>query len=58
MSLMRQLIVLLPVAWILSELGGLSAIWWSFPIAEIVSLTLCLILFRRVDRDILKPLGD
>lgn len=58
MSLMRQLIVLLPAAWILSELGGLSAIWWSFPIAEIVSLTLCLILFRRVDRDILKPLGD
>ena len=58
MSLMRQLIVLLPVAWILSELGGLSAIWWSFPIAEIVSLTLCLILFRRVDRDILKPLGN
>ena len=50
--------MLLPVAWILSELGGLSAIWWSFPIAEIVSLTLCLILFRRVDRDILKPLGD
>ncbi len=56
MSLMRQLIVLLPAAWILSKLGGLNAIWWSFPIAEAVSLCLCLILFRKVDREILKPM--
>lgn len=58
MSLCRQLIVLLPAAWLLSRLGGLNAIWWSFPIAEAVSLTICLCLYRKCDREMLKPLED
>lgn len=56
MSLSRQLIVLIPSAWILSRLGGLNAIWWSFLIAEFVSLILCLAFFRRVDRTMLRNL--
>ena len=40
MSLCRQLIVLLPAAWALSLIGP-NAIWWAFPIAEIVSLAIC-----------------
>ena len=56
MSLCRQLIVLLPAAWTLSTLGGLNAVWWAFPIAEAVSLVICLILYRRVDETMLKPL--
>ena len=55
-SLCRQLMVLLPAAWLLSRLGGLSAVWWSFPIAEVVSLAVCLLLYRRVDRTMLKTL--
>ena len=58
MSLCRQLIVLLPAAWILSQLGGLNAVWWCFPVAEAVSLALCLALFRKVDVQMLKPLGQ
>ena len=58
MSLCRQLFVLLPAAWLLSTLGGLNAVWWCFPVAELVSLVLCLLLFRRVDRQMLKPLGE
>lgn len=58
MSLCRQLIVLLPAAWILSALGGLNAIWWAFPIAEVVSLVICLALYRICDRELLKPLGQ
>ena len=58
MSLCRQLIVLLPAAWILSRLGGVNAVWWCFPVAEAVSLTLCLALFRKVDVQMLKPLGQ
>lgn len=58
MSLCRQLIVLLPAAWLLSTFGGLSAIWWSFPIAELVSLMICLILYRKCDREMLKPLEN
>lgn len=55
MSLCRQLIVLLPAAWLLSKIS-LNAVWWSFPIAEAVSLTICLILFVRCDRELLRPL--
>ena len=58
MSLCRQLLVLLPAAWILSRLGGLNAIWWSFTIAEFVSLVLCLCFYRRVDRTLFKSLEE
>lgn len=58
MSLCRQLVVLLPSAWLLSRIGGLNAIWWSFAIAELVSVTICLVLFRKVDRELFKPLGE
>lgn len=44
-SVARQLVVLLPAAYILAKIGGLSLIWWSFPIAEVMSMiisTVCL----------------
>ena len=50
--------MLLPAAWILSQLGGLNAVWWCFPVAEAVSLALCLALFRKVDVRMLRPLGQ
>ncbi len=37
-SLARQLFVLVPVAYLLAKIGGLPLVWWSFPIAEIMSL--------------------
>ncbi len=39
-SITRQIIVILPVAWALSLTGNVNAVWWSIPIAEIASLTL------------------
>ena len=55
-SLCRQLIVLIPVAWALASLGGLEAVWWAFPIAELVSLVLCLLFYRKCDREMLSRL--
>ncbi len=49
-SFCRQLLVLLPTAWILSRISGLSAVWWSYPIAEIVSLLLSTYLLVRIYR--------
>lgn len=46
-SIARQLIVLIPAAYILGKLGGLDLIWWSFVIAEFMSLIMCLI-FKRI----------
>ena len=45
-SLARQLVVLLPAAYILAKLGGLAWIWWSFPIAEVMSMTITLVCLR------------
>ena len=52
----RQLVVLLPAAYILAKVGGLYAVWWSFPIAEAVSLALCTSFFLHVKRTIIDPL--
>ena len=47
-SITRQLIILLPSAYILAKFGGIHAVWWSFNIAEIGSLTLSLLFFKPV----------
>jgi putative MATE family efflux protein len=46
-SIARQLVVLLPAAYILAKIGGLSMIWWCFPIAEVMSMMISLICLRR-----------
>lgn len=58
MSVCRQLVVLLPCAWVLSKLGGLDAIWWAWFIAEIASVTICLFMFVKCNRTMLRPLGE
>ncbi len=57
-SMGRQLLVLLPAAYILAKVGGLHAVWWSFVIAEFVAVTLCFLFFLRVKRKVIDPLGN
>lgn len=57
MSLVRQLCVLLPAAFVLSKIGGLDAVWWSFPFAEIFSLALCLAFRRHIYQKEIETLG-
>ncbi len=52
-SLMRQIVVLLPVAYLLSLTGVLSNVWWCFLIAEVVSLITTVIFYRRVSKQVL-----
>lgn len=47
-SVCRQLVVLIPAAWLLSKTGNVANVWWSYLIAEAVSLTLTIIFFRLV----------
>ena len=49
-SVARQLVVILPVAYLFARFFGLSMVWWSIPIAEIVSLILSTLLLRRIYR--------
>ena len=55
-SVVRQLVVLLPVAFILSRVGELSLVWWAFPIAELFAVILCILFLRRVYLREIKPL--
>ena len=55
-SLGRQLVILIPVAWLLSMTGSVTNVWWSFPISEVVSLMLTVIFFTVVKRTVIDRL--
>jgi len=55
-SLCRQMIVLLPAAYLLSLTGEVTNVWWAFPIAEFASLAATLFFFLRIYRRKVKPL--
>lgn len=55
-SIARQLIVLLPAAYLLSLSGQIDLVWLAFPIAEIASLLVSVIMMIAVYRKIIKPL--
>jgi len=50
MSFTRQLVVLLPAAYLLSKTGNINNVWWAFLIAECVSVTVGVISFSKVKR--------
>ena len=52
-SICRQLVVLLPAAYLLAQLGNVNYVWWAFPIAEIASAILTIIFYIRLKRDII-----
>jgi len=53
-SIIRQLVVLLPAAYLLSKTGKLNLVWYAFPIAEFVSLVICAFLLKRLYKTLLK----
>ena len=52
-SVARQLVVLLPAAYALSRLGNVDLVWWSIPIAELMSLAMTIYFMVKVDRKVL-----
>ncbi len=48
MSIARQLVVILPVAFIFAKIFGLDMVWFAYPIAEIVSVAICIVLLKRI----------
>ncbi len=60
-SVCRQLVILLPVAYVLARIGmsvgNDNLVWLSFPIAEVVSLTVGCFLYRKTYRDIISKVG-
>lgn len=57
-SICRQLIVLLPAAYLLSLTGELQNVWWSFPIAEVMSATVTVFFLVRIWRQVISHIGE
>lgn len=57
-SFTRQLVVLVPVAYLLSKTGVLENVWWAFPIAEVFSLAVTLISYSYVYKKIISHVGE
>ena len=57
-SMIRQLLVLLPTAFFLSLTGRLELIWWAFPIAECVATLLCAVFLRSIYVRVIRPMPE
>ena len=55
-SICRQLVVLLPAAYLLSLPGEVNYVWLAFPIAELVSVALNIFFMKRINQQVLSGL--
>ena len=59
-SVIRQLVILLPTAFLLSFLcegNYVAPIWFAFPIAEVSAVVLSVLFFIKIHKTVIKPLG-
>jgi Na+-driven multidrug efflux pump len=57
-SIARQLVVLIPVAFLLSKLGDAALVWWAFPIAEIMSVIVSAVFFIVVYKKVIAKIAE
>ena len=57
-SLIRQLVGVLPLAWILAKIGGITLVWYSFPLAEILGTAFLIIMLVHIYKNEIKRLDE
>ena len=57
-SIARQLVVLIPVAFLLSRLGDAAGVWWAFPIAEVMSVIASIVFFTIIYKQIISKIPE
>ncbi len=57
-SIVRQLVFIIPAAWLLSKTGQLENVWWAFPIAEVAGMTLGVIFMVRMYKKVLLKIEE
>ena len=55
-TFVRQIVALLPAAYLLSLSGDINTIWWSYLIAEVVSIVTCIFFMHRIYKRKIQPL--
>lgn len=56
-SVVRQLLILLPAAYLLSLTGDVRYVWWAFPIAEVVSLAVTVFFVMQINKKVIRNIG-
>ena len=57
-SIFRQLLIVLPLAYLLSRTGNLDLVWWAFPVSDVLALIFAGYLLLRTYRQVIQPLAD
>ena len=57
-SIARQLVVLLPAAYLLSLSGNVNLVWWAFPIAELMSVAMTTFFLFRIHHNVIRHIGE
>ncbi|MCQ2507664.1 MAG: MATE family efflux transporter [Dorea sp.] len=55
-SVVRQLVFLVPLAFLFSRTGNVNMVWWAWPLAEIASIALCIYYHLKIKHKILDPM--
>ena len=55
-SIIRQLVFILPAAYLLALSGNVNLVWWAFPISEVASVICCVIFFMITYKKVIKPM--
>ena len=56
-SIARQLVVLLPVAFAMAQLGNVNLVWWAYPIAEVMSTIMTAVFLVKLNREVISKIG-
>ena len=58
LSIARQIVIILPIAFVFAKLFGLSMVWFAYPIAEVVSVITCIFMLKHILKTRVKPLSN
>ena len=55
-SLVRQLVFIIPCAYLFAKIGGVNMVWWAFPLAEVAGVTMSLLYTRSIKKNIISKM--
>jgi Na+-driven multidrug efflux pump len=55
-SLVRQLLIIIPCAYIFAKIGGVNMVWWAFPCAEAAGFTMSALYTKRIRKNIISKM--
>ena len=57
-SLLRQIVLILPIAFVLSRINGVTGVWMAFPAAEIIAFVISIIMYIRIKKTVIDKIDE